>query len=295
MGISSNEKLEINFDPESEIKIEKMSKADKIDMALDDIIKTDKSSKKNLGKGGRSTNNNQGKAKKGSNVRQAAKKASLANKGKPTNQRAGLRPRVQPGKAKTTFKAAKAPQGKLKSPAKKTANQGKAKAISQALALKRLNKARATLQKAVKAVDDANKNLARTMPKPALKKKPTPKQSRSNSIVRGRNNSQSTANQRKRNQSVQNQRRAGGKIQKRNKTIARGDVAVEFNNRGPSGRGRGKVNVVRDTLKKEKPATSLDDRFSQLLKNAARSTNRPGRGGRGGGGNRRGGAAGGQR
>ena len=58
-------------------------------------------------------------------------------------------------------------------------------------------------------------------------------------------------------------------------------------------RGRGKVNVVRDTLKKEKPATSLDDRFSQLLKNAARSTNRPGRGGRGG--NRRGGQAGGQR
>jgi len=206
----------------------------------------------------------------------------LANKGKSTNQRAGLRPRVQPGKAKTTFKAAKAPQAKLKSPAKKTANQGKAKAISQALALKRLNKARATLQKAVKAVDDANKNLARTLPT-AQKKKPTPKQSRSNSIVRGRNNSQSTANQRKRNQSVQNQRRAGGKIQKRsNKTIARGDVAVKFNNRGPSGRGRGKVNVVRDTLKKEKPATSLDDRFSQLLKNAARSTNRPGRGGRGG-------------
>ena len=64
----------------------------------------------------------------------------MANKGKPTNQRAGLRPRVQPGKAKTTFKAAKAPQAKLKSPAKKTANQGKAKAISQALALKRLNK-----------------------------------------------------------------------------------------------------------------------------------------------------------
>ena len=64
----------------------------------------------------------------------------MANKGKSTNQRAGLRPRVQPGKAKTTFKAAKAPQAKLKSPAKKTANQGKAKAISQALALKRLNK-----------------------------------------------------------------------------------------------------------------------------------------------------------
>ena len=65
----------------------------------------------------------------------------MANK-KPGNQRAGLRPRVQPGKAKTTFKSAKAPQGKLKSPAKKTANQGKAKAISQALALKRLNKVR---------------------------------------------------------------------------------------------------------------------------------------------------------
>merc|ERR1711962_733197 len=161
-------------------------------------------------------------------------KANLASKNRAANQRAGLRPRVQPGKAKTTFKAAKAPQGKLKSPTKKTANQGKAKAISQALALKRLNKARATLQKAVKAVDDANRNLAR------------------------------------------------------------GDVAVKFNNRGPSGRGRGKVNVVRDTLKKEKPATSLDDRFSQLLKNAARSTNRPGRGGRGGG-NRRGGAAGGNR
>jgi len=236
-----------------------------------------------LGKGGRSSNNNQ--TGKRSNVRQAAKKANLANKTRPTNQnRAGLRPRVQPGKAKTTFKSAKAPQGKLKSPAKKLTNQNKGKAISQALALKRLNKARATLQKAVKAVDDANKNLARTMPT-VQKKKPTPKQSRSNSIARGRNTS-ANQNQRKRpnNQLTnQNARRAGGKIQKRNRNIARGDVAVKFNNRGPSGRGRGKVNVVRDTLKKEKPATSLDDRFSQLLKNAARSTNRGGaRGGRGG-------------
>ena len=58
-------------------------------------------------------------------------------------------------------------------------------------------------------------------------------------------------------------------------------------------RGRGKVNVVRDTLKNEKPATSLDDRYSQLLKNAARSTNRPGKGGRGNG--RRGGGTSGQR
>jgi len=207
-----------------------------------------------------------------------------------------LRPRVQPGKAKTTFKSAKAPQGKLKSPAKKLTNQNKGKAISQALALKRLNKARATLQKAVKAVDDANKNLARTMPI-AQKKKTTPKQSRSNSVVRGRN-TPANQNQRKRTNNQltnQNARRAGGKIQKRNRNIARGDVAVKFNNRGPSGRGRGKVNVVRDTLKKEKPATSLDDRFSQLLKNAARSTNRGGaRGGRGGarGGARRGGMGG---
>ena len=67
--------------------------------------------------------------------------ANLANKTRPTNQnRAGLRPRVQPGKAKTTFKSAKAPQGKLESPAKKLTNQNKGKAISQALALKRLNK-----------------------------------------------------------------------------------------------------------------------------------------------------------
>lgn len=270
-----------------------------------------------MGKGGRSTNNNQG-PKRGSNVRQAAKKmgrqndyarmiinkskANLANKTRTTNQnRAGLRPRVQPGKAKTTFKSAKAPQGKLKSPAKKITNQNKGKAIAkekllQALALKRLNKARATLQKAVKAVDDANKNLARTMPI-AQKNKTSPKQSRSNSVVRGRN-TPANQNQRKRTNNQltnQNARRAGGKIQKRNRNIARGDVAVKFNNRGPSGRGRGKVNVVRDTLKKEKPATSLDDRFSQLLKNAARSTNRGGaRGGRGGarGGARRGGMGG---
>merc|ERR1712168_657283 len=193
MGRNKKHQFSIHF-----VKKErKMSKADKIDMALDDIIKTDKTSKKNnLGKGGRSTNNNQG-PKRGSSVRQAAKKANLANKTRTTNQnRAGLRPRVQPGKAKTTFKSAKAPQGKLKSPAKKLTNQNKGKAISQALALKRLNKARATLQKAVKAVDDANKNLARTMPI-AQKKKPTPKQSRSNSVVRGRN-TPANQNQRKR-------------------------------------------------------------------------------------------------
>ena len=53
--------------------------------------------------------------------------------------------------------------------------------------------------------------------------------------MRGRNNAKPVANQRKRNQSIQNQRRAGGKIQKRRNPIARGDVAVKFNNRGPSG------------------------------------------------------------
>jgi len=65
--------------------------------------------------------------------------------------------------------------------------------------------------------------------------------------------------------------------------VRRGDVAIKISNRGPSGRGKGRVNVVRDTLKKEKPATSLDDRFSQLLKSASRTANRN----RGGGAGRR--------
>ena len=49
-------------------------------------------------------------------------------------------------------------------------------------------------------------------------------------------------------------------------------------------RGRGKASVIRDTLKKEKPATSLDDRFSQLLKSAKTKSRRGGatRGGRAG-------------
>merc|ERR1711990_1105382 len=87
--------------------------------------------------------------------------------------------------------------------------------------------------------------------------------------------------------------RVGNKGKRQKK---RGDVAIKFNNRGPSGRGRGRVNVVRDTLKNEKPATSLDDRFSQLLKSAGRTASRSNRGGGGNrGGNARRGGGGGNR
>lgn len=107
--------------------------------------------------------------------------------------------------------------------------------------------------------------------------------------------------QAKKKQAIKRQQNNGGKVQKRS-NVRRGDVAIKISNRGPSGRGKGRVNVVRDTLKKEKPATSLDDRFSQLLKSASRTANRSRGGGagrkvsaggakRGGGGaNRRGGA-----
>jgi len=107
--------------------------------------------------------------------------------------------------------------------------------------------------------------------------------------------------QTKKKQAIKRQQNNGGKVQKRS-NVRRGDVAIKISNRGPSGRGKGRVNVVRDTLKKEKPATSLDDRFSQLLKSASRTANRSRGGGagrkvsaggvkRGGGGaNRRGGA-----
>lgn len=190
---------------------------------------------------------------------------------KPQGNRAGLRPRVQPGKAKTTFARARAPVQVQKSkPA-----QNQRKAVNQKLAIQRLNKARATLQKAVKAVSVANKNLAKTMPE-----KKTP-QKRSNSLARG-NNARLTKSPQKKNQQLNRSGQFGrvgnkGRIQKRQ--IKRGDVAIKFNNRGPSGRGRGRVNVVRDTLKKEKPATSLDDRFSQLLKSAGRTASRANRGG----------------
>jgi len=161
------------------------------------------------------------------------------------------------------------------------------KSQSQKMAIQRLNKARETLQKAVKAVNAANKNLAKQMPQ----KKSAP--------VNRRNSVQNAA-MAKRKQAVSrqqnNKRLSGGKVQKR-QPVRRGDVAIKISNRGPSGRGKGRVNVVRDTLKKEKPATSLDDRFSQLLKSASRTANRSrgggaGRrvtaGGRGGGGRGRG-------
>jgi hypothetical protein len=134
--------------------------------------------------------------------------------------------------------------------------------VSQKLAIQRLNKARATLQKAVKAVSVANKNLAKTMPA----EKAAQKKNRSNSLARGGNNTRPSKSPQKKNQQLNRSGQFGrvgnkGKIQKRQ--IKRGDVAIKFNNRGPSGRGRGRVNVVRDTHKNEKPATSLDDRFSQ--------------------------------
>lgn len=164
------------------------------------------------------------------------------------------------------------------------------KSQSQKMAIQRLNKARETLQKAVKAVNAANKNLAKQMPQ----KKSAPV-SRRNSVQNAAMAKRKQAVSRQQN----NKRLSGGKVQKR-QPVRRGDVAIKISNRGPSGRGKGRVNVVRDTLKKEKPATSLDDRFSQLLKSASRTANRSrggagrrvtagGRGGRGRGNGGRGG------
>lgn len=64
---------------------------------------------------------------------------------------------------------------KKAAPAKKPAAN---KSVSQKLAIQRLNKARATLQKAVQAVNLANKKLADTMPKKqqAAKNKTSPRQ-----------------------------------------------------------------------------------------------------------------------
>ena len=91
-------------------------------------------------------------------VRTKAPSGQQSNKTHNQQSRAGLRPRTAPGKAKTTFARAKAPVA-----SKKTA-AAPSKSINQKLAIKRLNKARETLQKAVKAVNDANKNLAKQMP-----------------------------------------------------------------------------------------------------------------------------------
>ena len=53
--------------------------------------------------------------------------------------------------------------------------------ITQKMAIQRLNKARATLQKAVQAVNMANKKLASTMPTSPKKKTASPATSRRNS------------------------------------------------------------------------------------------------------------------
>merc|ERR1711937_1093672 len=102
----------------------------------------------------------------------------------------------------------------------------------------------------------------------AAKNKPAPRQ---NSAVR------------KPNQRGASKAQGGIKKRQQNR-VANTNVAIKIRNKGPSGRGRGKASVIRDTLKKEKPATSLDDRFSQLLKSANTKSRRGGatRGGRGG-------------
>merc|ERR1711892_737060 len=176
----------------------KIMSGNKIDMALDDIIKTNKPAKKapaqsgggKVGKGGakRASNNNQKNGQKNNQRNNAnknmkkskpqnnqqksssspAKKVRTRPQSRQANQthnqqsRAGLRSRTAPGKAKTTFARAKA----LLAPKKKATGSAplKNKSVSQKLAIKRLNKARETLQKAVRAVNDANKNLAKQMP-----------------------------------------------------------------------------------------------------------------------------------
>merc|ERR1711892_637387 len=138
---------------------------------------------------------------------------------------------------------------------------------------------------AVRAVNDANKNLAKQMP---AQKQQQQQQKKSLPAKQSKQNANAVSQQKKK-QAIKRQQNNGkvqkqnsGKIQKRS-NVRRGDVAIKISNRGPSGRGKGRVNVVRDTLKKEKPATSLDDRFSQLLKSASRTANRN----RGGGAGRR--------
>merc|ERR1711935_52631 len=297
----------------------KIMSGNNIDMALDDIIKTNKPAKKapaqsggggKEGKGGakRASNNNQKNGQKNNQRNNAnknmkkskpqnnqqksssspAKKVRTRPQSRQANQthnqqsRAGLRPRTAPGKAKTTFARAKAPLA----PKKKATGSAplKNKSVSQKLAIKRLNKARETLQKAVRAVNDANKNLAKQMPaqkQQQMQKKTLPaKQSKQNANAVSQQKKKQAIKRQQINGKVQKQN--SGKIQKRS-NVSRGDVAIKISNRGPSGRGKGRVNVVRDTLKKEKPATSLDDRFSQLLKSASRTANRN----RGGGAGRR--------
>lgn len=283
-------------------------RTEKIDMSLDEIIKTTgkkTGDKKNMpvGKGGarRTSERNRnatrptGRANNAPNKNSPQKKTFKKLDGaKKTNNRPGLRPRNTIQKKAT--------------PQKKVAPAAANKSITQKMAIQRLNKARATLQKAVLAVNQANKSLEKTMPK----KKPTPAPRR-NSVKpnrgggatrgasRGAGRGKGGAARGGRSQADKIQRTPNRGIQK--KTHQNANVAIKFRNQGPSGRGKGKASVIRDTLKKEKPATSLDDRFSQLLKSAGRkvSTTRGGRGGgnsrsvsrgagRGGGGSRGGGS-----
>merc|ERR1712128_273943 len=258
----------------------KIMSGNKIDMALDDIIKTNKPAKKapaqggggaKVGKGGakRASNNNQKNGQKNNQRNNAnknmkkskpqnnqqqksssspAKKVRARPQSRQANQthnqqsRAGLRPRTAPGKAKTTFARAKAPLA----PKKKATGSAplKNKSVSQKLAIKRLNKARETLQKAVRAVNDANKNLAKQMPaqkQQQMQKKTLPaKQSKQNANAVSQQKKKQAIKRQQNNGKVQKQN--SGKIQKRS-NVRRGDVAIKISNRGPSGRGKGRVNV----------------------------------------------------
>merc|ERR1711935_989847 len=232
----------------------KIMSGNNIDMALDDIIKTNKPAKKapaqggggaKVGKGGakRASNNNQKNGQKNNQRNNANKNMK---KSKPQNNqqqkssspakkqsRAGLRPRTAPGKAKTTFARAKAPLA----PKKKATGSAplKNKSVSQKLAIKRLNKARETLQKAVRAVNDANKNLAKQMPAQQQQKKTLPaKQSKQNANAVSQQKKKQAVKRQQNNGKVQKQN--SGKIQKRS-NVRRGDVAIKISNRGPSGRG----------------------------------------------------------
>ena len=169
-----------------------------------------------------------------------------ANQTHNQQSRAGLRPRTAPGKAKTTFARAKAPLA----PKKKATGSAplKNKSVSQKLAIKRLNKARETLQKAVRAVNDANKNLAKQMPAQQQQKKTyaflsstivflssfslPAKQSKQNANAVSQQKKKQAIKRQQNNGKVQKQN--SGKIQKRS-NVRRGDVAIKISNRGPSG------------------------------------------------------------
>ena len=84
--------------------------------------------------------------------------------------------------AKKTGKMATGKMGKATGAGKIGKGAGAAKTnITQKMAIQRLNKARATLQKAVQAVNMANKKLASTMPASPKKKAAAQPTSRRNS------------------------------------------------------------------------------------------------------------------